>query len=37
MSEPDKVGEEGDIIDSLKDGEVFEAEVTRVEPFWCFC
>ena len=36
VSEPDKVGEEGDIIDSLKSGEVFEAEVTRVEPFGVF-
>ena len=36
VSEPDKVGEESNVIDSLKSGEVFEAEVTRVEPFGVF-
>ncbi len=36
VSEPDKVGEEVDIIEGLKLSDVFEAEVVRVEPFGIF-
>jgi small subunit ribosomal protein S1 len=36
VSEPDKVGEEVGAIESLKLGDVFEAEVMRVEPFGIF-
>ena len=36
VSEPDKVGEEVGAIENLKLGDVFEAEVVRVEPFGIF-
>jgi len=36
ISEPDKVGEEVGAIETLKLGDVFEAEVVRVEPFGIF-
>lgn len=36
VSEPNKVGEESDAIEDLKLGDVFEAEVVRVEPFGLF-
>ncbi len=36
VSEPDKVGEEVDVIENLKLGDVFEAEIVRVEPFGIF-
>lgn len=36
VSEPGKVGEEVNAIESLKEGEVFEAEIVRVEPFGIF-
>jgi len=36
VSEPDKVSEESSIIDALKVGAEFEAEVVRVEPFGVF-
>ncbi len=36
VSEPTKVGEEVNAIENLEIGEVFEAEVVRVEPFGIF-
>lgn len=36
VSEPGKVGEEANAIDNLAVGEVFEAEIMRVEPFGIF-
>ena len=36
VSEPGKVGKEFDVIESLKEGEVFETEIMRVEPFGVF-
>jgi small subunit ribosomal protein S1 len=36
VSEPDKVGEEVGAIENLKEGDVFDAEVVRVEPFGIF-
>ncbi len=36
VSEPDKVGEEVGAIENLKLGDVFEADVVRVEPFGIF-
>lgn len=36
VSEPDKVGEEASAMEHLEVGEVFEAEVVRVEPFGVF-
>jgi len=36
VSEPGKVGEETNAIEKLEIGEVFEAEVVRVEPFGIF-
>ncbi len=36
VSEPDKVGEEVGAIESLEVGDVFDAEVVRVEPFGIF-
>lgn len=36
VSEPNKVGEEVEAIESLELGDVFEAEVVRVEPFGIF-
>lgn len=36
VSEPNKVGEESEAIESLKLGDVFEASVVRVEPFGIF-
>ena len=36
ISEPDKVGEEVGAIETLKLGDIFEAEVVRVEPFGIF-
>lgn len=36
VSEPNKVGEESEAIESLKLDDVFEAEVVRVEPFGIF-
>ena len=36
VSEPNKVDKEVDIISSLKEGDNFEAEVVRVEPFGLF-
>ena len=36
VSEPDKVGEEVGAIENLKLGDVFEAEIVRVEPFGIF-
>lgn len=36
VSEPGKVGDEVDAIESLKVGDVFEADVVRVEPFGIF-
>jgi ribosomal protein S1 len=36
VSEPDKVGEEVDAIDKLQIGDIFDAEVVRVEPFGIF-
>jgi len=36
VSEPEKVGEEVGAIENLKLGEVFDAEIVRVEPFGVF-
>lgn len=36
VSEPNKVGKEVDAISSLKEGDSFEAEIVRVEPFGLF-
>ncbi len=36
VSEPNRVGEENEVIEKLKLDEVFEAEVVRVEPFGIF-
>jgi len=36
VSEPDKVGEEVGAIENLKVGDVFEADIVRVEPFGIF-
>jgi ribosomal protein S1 len=36
VSEPDKVGQEVDAIDKLQIGDVFDADVVRVEPFGIF-
>jgi ribosomal protein S1 len=36
VSEPDKVGDEANAIESLSVGDKFEAEVVRVEPFGIF-
>lgn len=36
VSEPEKVGEETNAMEDLKIGEIFEAEVMRVEPFGVF-
>ncbi|MBU1110121.1 S1 RNA-binding domain-containing protein [Patescibacteria group bacterium] len=36
VSEPNKVGEESEAIENLDLGDVFEAEVVRVEPFGIF-
>ena len=36
VSEPDKVGEEVGAIENLKLGEVFDADIVRVEPFGVF-
>jgi len=36
VSEPNKVGEESEAIESLQLGDIFEAEVVRVEPFGIF-
>lgn len=36
VSEPNKVGEESEAIENLNLGDVFEAEVVRVEPFGIF-
>lgn len=36
VSEPNKVGEEVNAIENLKIGDIFEAEIVRVEPFGIF-
>jgi small subunit ribosomal protein S1 len=36
VSEPNKVGEEVDAIENLKVGDIFDAEIVRVEPFGIF-